>query len=134
MIVGIDTSVLVRVLTGEPRDSALVALGYLLEREKAGDRVLVSDWVLAEAYYALQHHYGASKKDTLDALRDFLASPGVEGTGEVAEVLATPNLESAKPGFIDRVIHQNYLRSGAQEVATFERAAGKLARARVLTP
>jgi predicted nucleic-acid-binding protein len=134
VIVGLDTSVLVRVLTGEPRDSALVALDYLLEREKAGDRVLVSDWVIAEAYYALQHHYGASKRETLDALGDFLASPGVEGTGEVAEILTTPSLESAKPGFIDRMIHRNYLRSGAEEVATFERAAAKLPHVRVLAP
>ena len=132
MIVGLDTSVLVRVLTGEPNDLALVALSYLLERKQAGDRVLVSDWVLAEAYYALQYHYGASKRDTLDALGDFLASPGIEGTGEVAAVLATPDLESAKPGFIDRVIHRNYLRSGAEEVATFERAAAKLPNVRVL--
>jgi predicted nucleic-acid-binding protein len=132
VIVGLDTSVLVRVLAGEPRDLALVALRYLLEREKAGDRVLVSDWVIAEAYYALQYHYGASKRDTLRALGDFLASPGVEGTGEVAAVLATPNLESAKPGFIDRVIHRNYLRSGAEEVATFEKAAAKLPHVRVL--
>lgn len=132
MIVGLDTSVLVRVLTGEPSDLALVALKYLLEREKAGDRVLVSDWVVAEAYYALQFHYGASKKETLDALGDFLASPGIEGTGEVAAVLATPGLESAKPGFVDRVIHRNYLSSGAEEVATFERAAAKLPQVRVL--
>jgi predicted nucleic-acid-binding protein len=134
VIVGLDTSILLRVLTGEPRDLALVALDFLLEREKAGDRVLVSDWVIAEAYYALQHHYGASKRDTLDALGDFLDSPGVEGTGDVAAVLATPDLESAKPGFIDRVIHRNYLRSGADEVATFEKAAAKLPHVRVLGP
>ena len=134
MIVGLDTSVLVRVLTGEHRDLALVALDYIQEHQRAGDRVLVSDWVVAEAYYALQHHYGASKKDTLDALGDFLTSPGVEGTGEVAAVLATPGLESAKPGFIDRVIHRNYLRLGAEEVATFERAAAKLPHVRVLVP
>ncbi len=134
MIVGIDTSVVVRVLTGEPRELALLALGYLLDREKAGDRVLVSDWVVAEAYYALQHHYGVSKREALNALGDFLASPGVEGTGEAAAVLSTPNLESAtKPGFIDRVIHRSYLRSGAEEVATLERAAAKLPQVRVLT-
>lgn len=132
MIVGLDTSILVRLLTGEPRDLALAALSYLLERKEAGDRVLVSDWVFAEAYYALQYHYGASKKETLDALNDFLAHSGVEGTGEVAEVLSTPSLESAKPGFIDRVIHRNYLRSGAEEVATFEKAAARFPHVRVL--
>ena len=70
MIVGLDTSVLVRLLTGEPRDL----------------------------------------------------------------VLAIPNLESSKPGFIDRVIHRNYLSSGAEQVATLERAAAKLPRFRVLAP
>jgi len=94
--------------------------------------VLVSDWVLAETYYALQHHYGASKKDTLEALRQFLDTPGVEGTGEVAHVLAIAGLESAKPGFIDRVIYRNYLSSGADKVATFEKALSKLSNTLVL--
>jgi predicted nucleic-acid-binding protein len=130
----LDTSILVRLLTGDPQDLALVAMRYLRERERSGDRMLVSDWVVAETYYALQHHYGVSKKDTLDVLREFLASPGVEGTGEVAEVLATQNLESAKPGFIDRVIHRNYLRSGAEQVVTFEKASAKLPSTHVLVP
>ena len=134
MNAGLDTSVLVRLLTGQPHDLALVALDYLQERQKAGDRVLVSDWVVAEAYYALQHHYGASKRATLHALAGFLASSGVENIGEAASLLTTPALESAKPGFIDRMIHRNYLRSGADEVVTFESAAAKLPKFRVLKP
>ncbi len=132
MIAGLDTSVVVRLLTGEPEDLAAVALRYLMDRRRARDRVLVSDWVIAETYYALQHHYRVSKKDALDALRSFLATQGVEGTGEVAEVIATPGLESAKPGFIDRVIHANYLRSGADEMVSFEKAAAKLPATHVL--
>lgn len=132
MIVGLDTSVLVRVLSGEPEDLAEEALRYLLGRQEAADRVVVTDLVLAEAYYALQHHYGATKKATLDALRSFLATGGVEGAGEVAEVLATPRLESAKPGFIDRVIHRHYVRLGVEEMATFEKAASTLPGVRVL--
>ncbi len=133
MTVGLDTSVVVRLLTGEPEELAEVALRYLMSCQRARDRVLVSDWVMAEAYYALQHHYQASKRETLDALRSFLATPGVEGTGEVAGVITTPGLETAKPGFIDRVIHANYLHSGAEEMATFEKAAAKLPAVRVLT-
>jgi len=132
VIVGLDTSVVVRLLAGEPEEPALLALRYLEDRKREGDRVLVSDWVLAETYYALQHHYRATKKETLDALRSFLASSGVEGPGEVAGVLATPRLESAKPGFIDRVIHSHYRRLGAEEVATFEKRAAKLPGVRVL--
>lgn len=132
MTVGLDTSVVVRLLSGAPEDLAEVALRCLRERREAGDRVLVSQWVLAETYYAFQHHYGVSKKATLDALRAFLETPGVEGLGEVAEVLAIPKLESARPGFVDRLIHRHYLRSGAEHLVTFERAAARLSGAVVL--
>lgn len=132
MKVGLDTSVIVRVLTGEPKVLAVVAVEYLQERRSSGDGVLVSDWVLAETYYALQYHYGVPKAETLEALRSFLASSGIEGTGSAPEVLEIPNLESAKPGFIDRMIHREYLRTGAEQLVTFEKAAEKLGQVRVL--
>jgi len=132
MIVGLDTSVVVRLLSGEPRHLALAALRYVEERRDAGDPIRVSDWVLAETYYAFQHHYGASKQDTLDALRSFLSTEGIEGDGEVPAVLDTAGLASAKPGFVNRVIHAHYQRGGVDEMATFERAAAKLPGVNVL--
>lgn len=50
------------------------------------------------------------------------------------KLLATPGLESAKPGFIDRLIHGSYLRGGAERVVTFEKAAARLPGALVLAP
>ena len=132
MKAGLDTSIVVRLLTGDPAPLAHEAMAYVAERRRAGDVTLVSDWVLAETYHALQHHYGAPKGEVLDALRRFLASPGIEGTGEVPRVLETPGLESAKPGFIDRVIHRDYLSAGAQEMATFEKASASLDKTRIL--
>lgn len=126
MIHGLDTSVLVRLLTGRPRDLALAALTFVLESRRAGDRLRVSELVVAEAYYALQHHYGIAKKETLGALRQFLDTPGVEAEAGLSSVLATPRLESANPGFIDRVIHGGYRRSGVEQFVTFEKAATKL--------
>ncbi len=126
MIVGLDTSVIVRLLSGAPAELAATALRYLLDRRRAGDRVLVSDMVLAEAYYALQHHYGISKREALAAFREFRTTSVVEASAEMMEVLATPGLESAKPGFIDRVIYHNYLRSGVERMATFEKAGAKM--------
>ena len=134
MIVGLDTSVLVRLLAGDPRELALAALSFVLARQEAGDRLRVSELVVAETYHAMQYHYGVSKRDALAELRQFLETPGVEGAGSLAELLATPGLESAKPGFIDRVIHDNYLRAGAQQVVSFEKACAKLPKVRVLRP
>ncbi len=125
---GLDTSVVVRILAGEPEDMAMAALRYLRERTAAGDEFLVSDLVVAETYYAFQHHYGASKKDTLAAIRSFLESPGITASGEAGAVLALPRLESAKPGLVDRLIHGGYLRLGAEQVVTFEESAAKLER------
>lgn len=42
-------------------------------------------------------------------------------------------LESAKPGFVDRLIHRNYLRFGAERVVTIETAAGKLEQVKLLS-
>lgn len=133
MSIGLDTSVVVRLLSGLPEDQAKVALRFVQERVAAGERLTVSDWVLAETYSAFQYHYEASKEKTLDALRDFLATSGVESSAAVAAVLGTPSLASAKPGFVDRLIHRGYLAAGIDEMATFEKAAARLSGVRVLT-
>ncbi|MEM7483193.1 MAG: hypothetical protein AAF481_18665 [Acidobacteriota bacterium] len=123
---------MVRVLSGEPQDLAVTALQYLQSRIEAGDRFSVSDLVVAEAYHAFQHHYGVSKKQCLDAFAAFLASSGIEPTGEAEAVLATPDLETARPGFVDRMIHGDYLASGTERLATFEVAAKNLRRTEIL--
>lgn len=132
MNVGLDTSVVVRLLTLDPPELASSALNYLRERQAAGDTVCVSDWVLAETYYALQHHYSVPKKEAIEALRKLTTSSGVKVSETAATVLALPSLESARPGFIDRLIHRQYMQEGASEVATFERSAHKLPHVRVL--
>jgi predicted nucleic acid-binding protein len=130
---GLDTSVVIRLLTGEPEGLAAEALRYLVARQESGDRVLVSDLVLAESYFALQHHYGVPKKDSLAALRALLVSSGIECLGSGLEILQTPRLGSAKPGFVDRLIHRTYERGGIDEMATFEKAAAKLSGVCVLS-
>ncbi len=132
MIAGLDTSVVVRLLTGEPEDLALAAVRYVEDRRQADDRLFISDWVLAESYHALQCHYQVPKAEVLQALRDLLADQLVEGTGDAPAVLEISGLATANPGFIDRVIHRNYLGSGADELVTFEKAAAKLPNVRVL--
>lgn len=132
MIVGLDTSVVVRLLWGQPADQARVAFDRVAELLAAGTRVQISDLVISETYYALQHHYGSSKTDVLDSLRDFLANSGVEASGVAAEVLTTAGLATAKPGFVDRLIERGYRATAAERMLTFERAAARLAGVEVL--
>ncbi len=102
----------------------------LLASNLAGDRVLVSEIVLAEAYFALQAKYRVPKAEALLRLRELVESGEVEA-GIAAEVLQTPSLASAKPGFVDRLIHAGYGGEGARLVS-FEKSAGKLPNTRVL--
>ena len=126
-----DTSVVLRLLTGEPEAQARRALAEMRARIVNGDAVCVSDLVVSEVYFALQYHYGVAKAETLRLLRTFLAEPGVRSTGAAAAVLATPGLATADPGFVDRLIHAEYRRL-AGEMLTFEKSAKGLPGVRVL--
>ena len=54
---GLDTSFLLRLLTGEPESQAEQAVAELDLLREAGQKCAVSDLVISEAYYALQFHY-----------------------------------------------------------------------------
>ena len=72
---GIDTSILVRLATGDPEDGfehCVRKLTALIERDDA--EVFASNQVIGEAYVALQHHYGVSKPDARAALASVLKS------------------------------------------------------------
>ena len=54
---GLDTSVLLRLLVGEPEKQAKKAVEALDAISEARGKVHVSDLALCETYYALQFHY-----------------------------------------------------------------------------
>ena len=68
MTFGLDTSVVLRLLTGEPPELAARALERYQQGIANGDDFAVSDVVAAETYYALQHHYNKTKEESLAAL------------------------------------------------------------------
>ncbi len=131
MRIGLDTSVVLRLLTGEPESLAVLAARRVESSLLGGDTVLVSDLVVSEAYFALQHHFGLSKARALEVLGEFLRQSGIEAAGSARRILGLPNLARAQPGLVDRLIHGEYLRV-ADEMLTFEKAAARLPRARVL--
>lgn len=131
MSVGLDTSFVLRLLVGEPADQARVALATLADLRAKKVRPLVSDLVMAEAYFALQHHYGVPKSEALAALKELIHGDEIDGMGVAGEILETPSLASAKPGFVDRLIYRQYEKQ-AQETLTFERAGQRLPHVRVV--
>lgn len=120
--IGLDTSVVVRLLVGLPEAQARTARRRLERAVEDGERVVVSDLVLAEAYYALQHHYGVPKSEARSILHRFASS----GTVEVDPIQAVAALE-LKPGagLVDRLVHARYQSLGVA-TTTFERKQGAL--------
>lgn len=131
MTVGLDTSVVLRLLIGEPEVQARCALDEVQRLTGRGDTLLMSDLVVSEVYFALQYHYGVPKAEALRLIGTFLADSGIKAQGAAATVLKVPNLASANPGFVDRLIHAEYMQS-AKEMVTFEKAGARLMGVRVL--
>lgn len=120
---GIDTSVLVRLVTGEPPDLYVHCIRELSTVAELGLDTLASNQVIGEAYIAVQHHYGASKEAAratiLQALQGGLVAP--QNGQAVLEALQA----TGGAGLMDRLIAQDYSRAGL-ETLTLDRRMGSL--------
>lgn len=128
---GLDTSVVVRLLTGEPIAQAEVARRLVATSPSP---VAVSDLVVVESYFALRHHYAVPHGEALRALLALLGDPHVRCSGNARSVIAEAAAvrhTASQPGLVDRLIHADY-RGDALDVFTFDRALARLPGAHVL--
>ena len=131
MSLALDTSVVVRLLTGEPPEQARQARELLARTEGA---VTLSDLVLGEVYFALRHHYAVPHGDAMRALAGLLNDPKVVASGVARSVLANPEVAKVAktlPGFMDRLILADYSRDDLALV-TFDRVLGRQDGARLI--
>ena len=121
---GIDTFILVRLLTGEPAAEFEYCVAKLtgLVQDSAAE-IFASNQVIGEAYVAVQHHYGVSKADVRSGLIDVLRS------GLVAPLDGPTVLQALKaadgPSLFDRLIADDYHRDGL-ETLTLDRRMSNL--------
>ena len=127
---GIDTSILVRLVTREPQadfERSVNRLSALVEDQ--GCELFASNQVVGEAYAALMHHYGISSVNARATLLDVLTS------GLVAPLNGRTVIEALRsqtgPGLFDRLIIDDYSRAGL-EVLTLDRKMANLPGARAL--
>ena len=121
---GIDTSVLVRLITALPEAEyrrCQAELAGMVEQENA--ELFASNQVIGEAYIAVQHNYGVSKSDARVALIGALTS------GLVAPLNGQPVLnalqETGGAGLMDRLIAEDYSRT-VSETFTLDRRMAAL--------
>lgn len=131
MNVGLDTSVLVRVVSGLPREQAEAVAFRLAQIMDDGGVCEVSDIAVVEAYYALQQFYGMTKKQVLGHFRTLSLTPGFRFSPEASAALETPNVERASPGFVDRILAAGYRAKGATTLSC-EKSFRKLPLAEVV--
>lgn len=119
---GIDTSVLVRLVTGHPGPEfsrCVTALSEMVEDERA--EIFVSNQVVGEAYVAVQHHYGISKSEVraglLEVLQSGLVTP-LNGGSVIAALEA-----SGGAGLFDRLIADEYSRASLRTLTLDKRMA-----------
>ena len=132
MTFGLDTSVVLRLLTGQPHDLAARALTRYQDGIAAGDDFCVSDVVAAEAYFALQQHYRKTKEEALEALRGFSSGEGISFSQNFAASINTPNIHNANPGFVDRMLVSGYREQG-QITLSCEKSFRRLAETEVIS-
>jgi predicted nucleic acid-binding protein len=119
---GLDTSVVVRLLSGLPERQASTARARLEQSLDQGETVLVTDLAVAEAYHALHHHYGVPKAEARELLRRFLSSGVVRLEPETSLAALEP---SSGAGLVDRLIHSRHRAQGAVTL-TFEQRQSRL--------
>jgi len=120
---GIDTSILLRLTTGEPApdyEDTAAALTRMVETEHVD--LFASNMVIGEAYMAVQHHYGVGKADAKAGLRSVLTSGLVAPLGgdAVLDALAT----NRGCGLLDRLIALQYSGDGLAALTLDRKMAG----------
>ena len=119
---GIDTSVLVRLVTADPEpdfERCVNELRVMIEEQDA--EVFASNQVIGEAYIVLQHHYGISASDARSALADTLTSGIVAPLNGQSVVLALQ--ASGGPGVFDRLVADGYSHAGLETLTLDRRMA-----------
>jgi predicted nucleic acid-binding protein len=128
----LDTSVILRYLTGENPDLQARAQKVIESEETLG----IAAVVVLEAAYALQHHYGYERSAVVDALVELLTRRNIVGVGTDRDHMAAKLLlcrPSTTVSFGDALIAATAASAGLDTIYTFDE---KMSRARLnaITP
>lgn len=127
--IGIDTSVLVRLVTGRPPDMYSLCVERLTALIADGTEIFASNQVIGETFVVVQHHYGATKEDARAELCNTLSSGLVAPLNGQAVIEALS--ASGGPGLFDHLIANDYAQADLH-VLTLDRKMASLPDARLL--
>ena len=115
-----DTNVLVRYLTGDPRELARQARNII----EGAERLLVTEGILNEAAYVLMSFYAIPRGDVVDMLIELVARSNIQlwhlDEERVTEALLLCR-DSGRVSFSDAMLWAAARSSGPARVYTFDR-------------
>lgn len=125
-MIGVDTNILVRVLTADDPKQAELASHFLEERCSVSQPGLVNSVVITELIWVLESLYGYTRSNIVVALESLLANGklAIEPREQVQAALLT--YKNVNCDFIDALLGEINLAPGCEATATFDRKAAKL--------
>ena len=121
---GIDTSILVRLVTGDPESDFQRCVNELcILIEERDTQMFASNQVSGEIHIVLQHHYGISASDARSRLVDVVASGMITPLNGQSVELALQT--SGELGIFDRLIADGYSYENL-ETLTLDRQMARL--------
>ena len=118
----LDTNVLVRHLTGEPKGQAAKATALLLSDEE----LILVDLVCAELVYVLESVYGLDRKHVAVAARAVLAFPSIAVLNEELLLRAVQLYETQRLHFAEAYLAAAAEISDVHRIASFDRALDRI--------
>ena len=118
----IDTNVLIRHLTGDPPAAARRATKLLA----SGERLLLTDLVLAECVYVLESYYEVGRQRVAELMRAALALPAIATVdppllGRALEVYETERID-----FAEAYLVASAEATGVAEIVSFDRSIDRV--------
>jgi predicted nucleic acid-binding protein len=119
----VDTNVLVRHLTGDPREMASRATAYLA----AGSDLYLTDLVVAETVYVLESYYEAERRQVAEAIRSLLAFESVVTVDPALLLRAVEVYETERVDFAEAYLVACAESTGINRVASFDVSLDRVA-------
>ena len=129
----IDANVLLRFLTGEPKDLAERAARLMVRAERGEVVLVLSPLVVAEMVWVLKSVYRRSYEEIAEVLIPLLSAVGLEAEDREMMIEAMELTRTRNVDFLDAVLALQALREG-ETICTFDRSDFKRLPAPWLSP
>jgi len=130
----VDTNVLLRFITGAPKDHALEAKQLFTAAEQGAVRLIVDELTVAEAVWVLASFYKFSKGQINEVLIPILANPGIAMTDKRGVLLALALYAELNVDFIDALLSVHMQRAKVPDLVSYDKHFDRLPGVQRRTP